>query len=136
MIVSSSTPTRTTYAECLSRNLIVSDASARQVPDRDPARIAREAGPGVYAFRFYDIITTTAGGTSCRSNPVDVSPWYFIDARRLTAEDVEALPGDHSVLLANMRGNGWAFVAGCRTGGYQPMGPQDKIIDSETGRLS
>ena len=73
-------PTRVTYVESLSRNLIVADTSSRVVPERDPARIAREAGPGAYAFRFYDVVSTTADGIPVKSGHVNESPWYWIDA--------------------------------------------------------
>ena len=132
------TATRTTYAEFLSRGLIVAETSSHPVAGvRDPATIARwHAGPDVYAFRFYDVVTTEANGIPLSSGHLSESCWYWIDAERLTAQDVAVLPGDHSVLLDNMRSNGWAEVARCRTGNFQPMAPGDVCISSETGERS
>lgn len=133
-------PTITTYVEYLYPGSFFSEESAHPVPARDPARIAREAPDGVFAFRFYDIATTTVtvGGqdVATRSSALNATGRYYIDAEKLTYADVEALPGDHRILLSNMRGNGWDPILRCRPGNFQPLENCDVIISSETGEQS
>lgn len=129
-------PVTTTYVEYLYRGLIVSEGSSVPVAERDAARCAREASPGTFAFRFYDKVTGFIEDTPVKSAPLRESGWYYIDAERLTAADVAALPGDYSVLLDNMRSNQWPAVIRCRTGNFQPMHADDMVISSETGRVS
>ena len=133
-------PTITTYVEYLFPGLIVSETSRHSVTHRDPAAIAREAAGDVFAFRFYDIVTTivTAGGrdVETRSGEVDATGRYYIDAEKLTSAEVAALPGNHSILLDNMRANGWDPILRCRTGNFQPLKDGDVIVSSETGAQS
>ena len=136
MTETSTEPTTAIYVEYLYRGIIVSEASSRPVTDRDATRCAREAPAGAFAFRFYDEVTRIFQGSPLRSGPLRESGWYYIDAERLTAADVAALPGDYSVLLDNMRSSGWAAVARCRMGNFQPMKSGDVVISSETGRTS
>lgn len=132
--------TVTTYVEYLSPGSFVSEESAVPVTGRDPARIAREAPASVFAFRFYDIATTTVTVSGkqveTKSGAINATARYYIDAEKLTAADVEALPGDHKILLSNMRGNGWDPILRCRTGNFQPLEDGDVVISSETGAQS
>lgn len=132
--------TVTTYVEYLYPGAFFSEESATPVTGRDPARIAREASASVFAFRFYDIATTTVtvGGeqVETRSGAINATARYYIDAEKLTAAAVEALPGDHKILLSNMRGNGWDPILRCRTGNFQPLEDGDVVISSETGAQS
>jgi hypothetical protein len=125
----------TTYVEYLYPGSFFPEESRRPVTERDPATIAREAAPGAFAFRFYDIVTTTVTtngpAIELRRGAVNPTGRYYIDAEKLTAADVEALPGDHRVLLANMRGNGWDPILRCRTGNFQPLEDGDVLITSE-----
>jgi hypothetical protein len=127
-------PTVTTYVEYLYPGTFFSEESAHPVAERNPQRIAREAPPGVFAFRLYDIATTTVhvGGQQVvtRSGALNATGRFYIDAEKLTYADVEALPGDHRILLANMRGNGWDPILRCRTGNFQPLEPGDEIVSS------
>lgn len=50
----------------------------------------------------------------------------------LTVEDVEALEGDHHILVANMRGNGWEKVCRTRRGNFQPIEANDFVLASVT----
>ena len=136
-----SEPTVTTYVEYLFPGVLFPEESAHSVTERNPGRIAREAPEGVFAFRFYDVVTTTAttaGGeqVKLRSGAVNSTGRYYIDAEKLTAADVEALPGDHRILLSNMRGNGWDVILRCRTGNFQPLESGDVTISSKTGEQS
>jgi hypothetical protein len=48
----------------------------------------------------------------------------------LTAEDIEQLDDgeDYSILLSNMRGNGWERVVRTRRGNFQPVEPVDHVV--------
>ena len=133
-------PTVTTYVEYLYPGAFFPEESARAVPGRNPGQIAREAPAGVFAFTFYDEVTATVttGGEEVRlrSRAIRKTGRYYIDAEKLTAADVEALPGDHKILLANMRGNRWDVILRCRAGNFQPMEGGDVVISSETGEQS
>jgi hypothetical protein len=133
-------PTVTTYVEYLYPGSFYPEDMREQVTERDPAAIAVAAPSGVFAFRFYDVVSATATlgdlTVSLRSAAVNESGRFYIDAEKLTAADVEALPGDHAILLSNMRGNGWEPVLRCRTGNFQPLEFGDVIISSETGAQS
>jgi hypothetical protein len=126
------TVTVTTYVEYLYPGIVMSETSARPVTGRDPARAAREAPDGVFAFRFFDKASVTADvggeGVLLDSRPIRESGRYYIDAEKLSAEDVAALPGDHKILLSNMHSNGWAFVLRCCTGNFQPFNDGDSIV--------
>jgi hypothetical protein len=127
-------PEITTYVEYLYPGAFFPEESARPVPERDPARIAREAPANVFAFRFYDVAATTVivsgQEITTRSAAINATGRYYIDAEKLAAADVEALPGDHRILLANMRSNGWDPILRCRTGNFQPLEDGDVLIET------
>ena len=110
----------------------VSEQFSRVVDIRDPRRAAESAPQNAYTFTFHDIVEATVlvegQETTVRSKPINVSGRYFIDGERLNIHQVGMLPGDHRVLLDNMRGNGWTHVVRCRTGNYQPFEDGDQII--------
>lgn len=58
--------------------------------------------------------------------PVKVGKWYV--GEEFTAEEVEALDGDHHILVSNMRGNGWATVCRTRLGNWQPVEQGDHVL--------
>lgn len=53
---------------------------------------------------------------------------FYIDAEKLNVADVEALPGDHTIMLDNMRCNRWPAVLRCRTGNFQPLQAEDSLV--------
>ena len=133
-------PVVTTYVEYLYPGSFFPEESAHPVTERNPGRVAQEAPGSVFAFRFYDVVTTKvmvgSEETGLASQPVNATGRFYIDAEKLTAADVEALPGDHRILLSNMRSNGWDPILRCRTGNFQPLEDGDVIISSETGAQS
>lgn len=50
---------------------------------------------------------------------------------RFTADDVAALPGDHAILLSNMRANDWPVVVRTRCGNWQPIEGDDVVLSAE-----
>lgn len=49
----------------------------------------------------------------------------------LTSADVEALEGDHKILLSNMAGNGWDPIVRTRRGNFQPFEENDVVVSPE-----
>lgn len=127
-------PKVTTYVTYLHPGVFVPEESMRQVDGRDPAQVAREAPDSAFAFSFHDIAETVVYADSepvtCKSRPLRKSPLYYIDAGKLGIADVEALPGDHDILLSNMRCNHWDVILRCRTGNFRPLESGDIVIDS------
>lgn len=70
------------------------------------------------------------GGEMWRASGPSVGHRIYI-GESLTTEDVERLPGDHSILLSNMRGNDWERVVRTRRGNFQPVEPGDVVIAAE-----
>jgi len=56
---------------------------------------------------------------------------YIYIGEMLDAADVKALPGDHEILLSNMRGNRWDHVVRTRRGNFQPVLDQDRVVSEE-----
>lgn len=134
-------PTVTTYARSLYPGAFFPEDETQEVSERDPAAFARNAPAGVFAFSFYDVASLDADidgqPVTLRSRAFRESGLYYIDAEPLTVADIEALPGDRSVLLSNMRGNGWATVLRCRTGNFRPLEDGDVVISTaEAGEPS
>ena len=50
---------------------------------------------------------------------------------RLAVDDIEALDGQHDILLANMRGNGWDHVVRTRRGNFQSIEGDDVVYTAE-----
>jgi hypothetical protein len=125
-------PKITTYIEYLYPGTFYSESSARVSPGRDPDRAAREAPESAFAFRFYGRaaaeITVDGQPVTLKSGEIRATGRYYIDAEALDAAAVAALPGDYSILLSNMRGNGWGVILRCRTGNFQPLQDGDEIV--------
>lgn len=122
----------TTYVTYMEPGILYPEDYTCETPDRDAEKFAREAVASVFAFSFHDIaraaVTIDGQDVELSSRAIRKSPLYYIDAEQLTAADVEALPGDNSILLANMRGNRWETVVRCRTGNFRPLMPGDVVI--------
>ena len=123
-----------TYVRYLLPGAFVPEETVRTVNSRDPRAAARRASPDAYAFEFFDRATAAAevGGHQVQMNSraLNESGTYYIDGETLTATGVAALPGDHRILLANMRSNGWEHVVRCRAGNFQPFRAGDEIVSS------
>lgn len=108
------------------------EESGRVVDHRDPQRAADSAPETAFAFTFHEIVTSTVvvdgEEVVTRSKPLNVSGRYYLGGELLTYAQVEALDGDHRILLSNMRGNGWDPIIRCRFGNFQPFRDGDKIV--------
>jgi len=56
------------------------------------------------------------------------SSYRIYKGEKLSVSDVEALPGDNRILLANMRGNRWDAVVRTRRGNFQPLEDGDVVV--------
>jgi len=122
------TTTTTTYVTYDLPGLVAPEQYACTVEDRDPYRAADDAPRGAYAFTFHDIVNTEVDGETLRSQPRNRSGRYFIGGTIRTVDEVAAMPGDHKILVENMRSNGWDWVIFCPPGNVQPFGEGDAVI--------
>jgi hypothetical protein len=121
--------TKTTYVAYLHPGSFLLEESVKPVDARNPQQQANDAPESAFAFFYFDIVSATVSvqgepiGTS--SDRLNISKTYYIDAKLLTSDEVAALPGDHNILLSNMRCNGWDPIVLCRTGNFQPFAEND-----------
>lgn len=124
--------TTASYVTYYVPGVFVSEESVRPIATRNAQTAARFAPEDAFAFTFHDRVetTVTVGGQDVEltSKGINKSGRYYINAERLTADDVAALPGDHRILLSNMRSNGWETVLRCRAGNFQPLESGDEVI--------
>lgn len=117
--------TTTTYVAYQHPGSFFSEESVKPVDARNPQQQANDAPDTAFAFFYFDIVTTVVNVEGERietsSGRRNITKTYYIDAELLTSDQVAALPGDHSILLSNMRGNGWDPIVRCRTGNFQPF---------------
>lgn len=127
--------TTTTYVTYLMPGIMLSEETRRPVLHRDPRQAAIDAPSGAFAFTFHDQVTATTvvdgQEIPLSSRALNQSKRFYIDAEKLTAADIQAMEGDHRILLANMLGNHWAIMLRCRTGNYQPLEDGDQLVTSD-----
>lgn len=127
--------TVTSYVTYYFPGTFFSEESGRPVGSRDPRQAAVNAPETAFAFTFHDVATTTAevDGQEVKlaSRAPNQSGRFYIDAEKLTADDVAAMGDDGRILLSNMRGNNWPVMLRCRTGNYQPLTEADQVITSD-----
>jgi len=125
---------KTTYVRYLLPGAFVPEEEVREISERDPQKAAREAPGSAFAFSFYDRLSASVDHegrqVTLRGQTINRSGVYYIDAEELSAADVAALPGDHSILLDNMRCNRWETILRCRTGNFQPKESGDSVVSS------
>jgi hypothetical protein len=128
----SPTLTVTSHVEYLYPGAITAEIGSNRVTERDPQRAADHAAPGAYAFTFYDVasVVMEVNGEriTLKSGRINESARYLIDGEVFDAEGVAALEGNFTILLDNMRANGWQSVVRFRSGGFQPLRPTDMLI--------
>jgi hypothetical protein len=106
--------------------VFVSNETVREVSDRD-AQIT--APPGAYGYRVHSRTELRQDGETLVGAPRDFGPMtYFGEV--LTVAEVEALPGDHEVLLSNMRCNGWDRVVRTVRGTFQALSEGDVVLSA------
>jgi hypothetical protein len=127
-------PDKTTYVMYLIPGSFMPEEVSRTVDKRDTDSAAKQAPAEAFAFYFYDVIRQTVAvdgqDVTLSSRALNRSPRYYLDAVVLDADAVAALPGDHHILLSNMRANRWPRVVQCRTGNFQPLQDGDVVLQT------
>lgn len=105
-----------------------------EIPDADPqTAIAAIPDPKWFAL---DVRTrrqkrwTDGDGGEMWHTASELSRYRIYVGEELTEEDVKRLDGDHSILLANMRGNGWERIVRTRQGNFQPVERGDVVLST------
>lgn len=105
-------------------------AEAQAIEHRDPRKV--DVPRCAFAFRFFDVAVQTAtledGTTFHHRKTVNKSPMYYPGGVALTADEVNALAGDHEILLSNMRSNGWDKVILTRRGTFHPFNVESTVL--------
>lgn len=114
------------YVTFLCPGAFFPEESTREITVRDPNRI--DVPENCFAFEFYDVSRVEENGEILTGMPRNKTGRYYVDARILTQEDVEREFPDKTILLSNMRGNGWKHVVLCKTGNFQPFEQTDALI--------
>ena len=116
------------------RVFINTESSRHPVSHRDPDRHALEAPAAVFAFRYILQVTAVGVKQPPQQWQLHLGPLYYIDATRITEENLETLWGPHAqkedfdVAKDNME-RGYCFVK-CRTGAVQLFSPEHDVIFS------
>lgn len=137
------------YAEFHSPGSFVDEVSSREIETMDPAaaceivkEIKERHGATPYGFRFVSMLTHEpipdgkGGEMRVEPKPLMKTGFFYLNATPMTFDDVEAHGGDVSILLSNMRSNGWWVVVEC-INAYRTMrsfGPGDATV-SPTGEV-
>ena len=115
-----------TYVVFMLPGSFVSEQEVRKVDDRCfPQDIPRAA----FAFYFYDVFESIGPrGEVVKGQPQNVSAkTYFGEAFAL--ERVKSEVPHAEILISNMKVNGWDRVVWTRLGNWQPLEPDDVVID-------
>ena len=123
--------TRTTYVAYLHPGIFVE--TVKPVNKRDPQVQAMSAPSGVFAFYYFDAVKIVLSSEDERvetnSDQLDVSGRYYLDAELMGRDDVKNVYGSDSLMLCNMRANGWRHVVRCNTGDIQAFCPdRDELV--------
>ena len=120
------------YADYRITGAIVTETHRELLPARSERAAVAKAPRNAYGFVLYDKrrdLPRVDPDFTVTPKKVNRSGVYYIDGTVYTRTGVEALPGDHSVLLDNMDTNSWDAVVHCRTGTWQPFDVDaDRIV--------
>jgi hypothetical protein len=127
--------TRTTVTPQYPGSFFAEEGHSIEIPDAEP-RTALAAVQDDGAWFALEVRTTTqkrwtdgnGGELWVKEDGVPSSTYRIYIGEALTTEDVEKLPGDNSILLANMRSNGWDPIIRTRRGNFQPFEEGDVVL--------
>lgn len=132
--MTATTRTRITATPLYPGSFFPEDGRPVEIPDADPqTALAAFSGDDVGWFAL-EVVTATqkrwtdGDGEEMWRNDGTTSRYRIYVGEALTAADVARLPGDHHILLSNMRGNEWERVVRTRRGNFQPLVPGDVVI--------
>jgi hypothetical protein len=97
---------------------------------------AAAAAPGeAFCFTLQTVLTADPiddgqGGTlTVVPRVVDRSGRYYLGGTVYTPDELELIPGDYRILIANARGNGWRGAIQTPLGNWQPFEDGDTRLD-------
>ena len=112
------------YVEFFFPGSFVSETSTQPVDDR---RAIADLPKGAYGYRFFAREEVKQGDEVLVGKNKDYSAYTFL-GEVLTAADIAKLPGDHTILLSNMRCNDWPRVVRTVRGNFQPLREGDVCV--------
>lgn len=113
-----------TYVEFLLPGSFFPEAITREVADRSPPQ---DIPRNTFGYSFFSRTVMQQDGETLIGPVRERSPTtYFGEV--MAVEQVEALPGDHEILLSNMRINGWSRVVRTTLGNFRPLEKGDSVI--------
>ncbi len=130
--MTTTTRTRITATPLYPGSFYPEDGRPVQIPDADSSTALAAVGDddGWFAIEVRTRLEKRwedgAGGVMWQ--PTGSSNSYRIYVGEVPVADVERLDGDHSILLSNMRGNGWERVVLTRRGNFQPLESGDVVL--------
>lgn len=118
--------TTKTYVQFLYPGTIVAEIATYEVADRSDPVVPE----GVYGYSFFSRTETIVNGEKLIGEERDRSGHTYI-GEAMTAEQIERLPGDYTILLSNMRCNNWPTVVRTVCGNFVPLRSGDRVIPPE-----
>ena len=82
---------------------------------------------GAYAYRYFSREEIEHEGETLYGEKKDYSPKTYY-GEILTLEQIKALPGNHWILISNMKSNGWDKIVKTICGNIQPLKKGDIVI--------
>lgn len=116
------------YIEWFYPGTFVSETQGSEVATRDAPAVRPEAA---YGYRFYSRSEVELEGEQLVGARKDISPMTFY-GEEFTLEQVRALPedrpGQNSILISNMSGNGYERAVRTVRGNWQFLEPGDTVV--------
>lgn len=116
--------------EYLLPGVFLAEYTRLTIKDRSVEEAVRLAPDNAYCFTIYDVEDAPDLGEDFDVVPMpkNRTKRHYLGGELFTPEEIEALPGDHSTLIANARGNDWPRMIRCRTGNWQPFEDGDVVV--------
>lgn len=118
--------TRTHRIEAESPGTFFSEESGHDVAEGTIEAALAVLPKSAFRFRFYDALRSEVdveGEPQVVRKTENPSAWHYVGGEILTARGVammEEVPGEHGILLSNMRANGWDRVILTPKGNWHP----------------
>lgn len=121
-----------TYITYLHPGSFMSNESTEAVNSIDPVQHALDAAKSAFAFSYHDVYVDTheveEKTIETRSEPMNQSPIYYIDAEKFTIAELAKDP-KNEILISNLNGRD---AVKCRTGNMQALRDKDHIVGVPT----
>jgi len=114
------------YVEFIYAGTFLSESSTEAIGSRNQEIVMPE---GAYGYRLFDRVEHTIDGELLVGKGKNYSAWHY-KGEVYDAERVEREVPNSSVLLSNMRINGWSKVLKCNQG-FIPLRDNDVVIRKE-----